>query len=119
MRTTASDLSPFYLAQARANVRYWKSMRAAERDDLGGTDGTGTDYMQCAAEQVSAPDAGYDIVSAFVTTIAVPITLFVWLLMQPVVPIYVVIAVLQQVFLRYNLMHVFLHMLRRGELHMT
>eukprot|EP00878_Enallax_costatus_P019970 GHUV01021087.1.p1 GENE.GHUV01021087.1~~GHUV01021087.1.p1 ORF type:complete len:502 (+),score=114.24 GHUV01021087.1:180-1685(+) len=61
MSTIASDLSPFYLSKARDNVKYWKSMRAASLD-LGGTDKTGTDYMQCAMESIPLPDASVDAV---------------------------------------------------------
>jgi ubiquinone/menaquinone biosynthesis C-methylase UbiE len=40
MCTVVVDLSPFFLAKARENLRYWKQQRAAQLD-LGGTDGTG------------------------------------------------------------------------------
>lgn len=40
LNTIASDLSTFYLAKARDNIRYWKSQRAAQLD-LGGPEGTG------------------------------------------------------------------------------
>lgn len=40
LNTIASDLSPFYLAKARDNIRYWKSQRAAQLD-LAGSEGTG------------------------------------------------------------------------------
>lgn len=66
MRTVASDLSPFYLSDARSNMAYWQRQRAAGQQ-LGGTDGSGTDFMQCAAENVPAPDGSFDVVSgAFV-----------------------------------------------------
>lgn len=58
---TVSDLSPFYLAAARDNLRYWKSMRAPNAD-LGGVDGTGATFVQAAAEALGAPDASYDLV---------------------------------------------------------
>jgi hypothetical protein len=40
MSTIAADLSPFYLARARANMAYWKRQRAPALE-LGGMDGTG------------------------------------------------------------------------------
>lgn len=45
MRSTVSDLSPYYLAAARRNMAYWKRLRQGDAD-LGGVDGTGTDYLQ-------------------------------------------------------------------------
>ncbi|WIA35683.1 hypothetical protein OEZ86_004089 [Tetradesmus obliquus] len=61
MQTIAADLSPFYLARARANVAYWKGQRAPALD-LGGMDGTGTEFMQCAVENVPLPDGSLDAV---------------------------------------------------------
>lgn len=40
MDTICADLSPFYLARARSNVRYWKSQKAPSLE-LGGADGAG------------------------------------------------------------------------------
>ena len=62
MRTVCSDLSPFYLARARNNVRYWRRLRAPGRF-LGGVDETGTEFLQTAAEDIAAPDESFDIVS--------------------------------------------------------
>eukprot|EP00775_Hariotina_reticulata_P007520 gene7520-7731_t len=59
MRTIASDLSPFYLARARDNVAYWKRQRAPGLQ-LGRTDDTGTDYMQCAMESIPLPNSSLD-----------------------------------------------------------
>ena len=42
MSSVASDLSPYYLAKARDNVRYWKQQRAGEQL-LGGWRDTGKD----------------------------------------------------------------------------
>ncbi|KAG2430118.1 hypothetical protein HXX76_010217 [Chlamydomonas incerta] len=61
MRTVCSDLSPFYLARARNNMRYWRSLRAPGRS-LGGVDETGTEFLQTAAEDIAAPDESFDIV---------------------------------------------------------
>eukprot|EP00198_Chlamydomonas_reinhardtii_P006153 XP_001695489.1 predicted protein [Chlamydomonas reinhardtii] len=61
MRTVCSDLSPFYLARARNNVRYWRRLRAPGRF-LGGVDETGTEFLQTAAEDIAAPDESFDIV---------------------------------------------------------
>lgn len=62
MKTVASDLSPFYLGRARDNVRYWHETAGKDMGDLGGSDGTGTEFYQCAAEKVPAPDESFDIV---------------------------------------------------------
>eukprot|EP00198_Chlamydomonas_reinhardtii_P006152 XP_001695488.1 menaquinone biosynthesis methyltransferase UbiE/COQ5 [Chlamydomonas reinhardtii] len=61
MRTVCSDLSPFYLARARNNMRYWRRLRARGRF-LGGVDETGTEFLQTAAEDIAAPDDSFDIV---------------------------------------------------------
>jgi ubiquinone/menaquinone biosynthesis C-methylase UbiE len=61
MPTVCSDLSPFYLAKARENCGYWARQRAGGRS-LGGVDGTGVEFLQCAAEKLDAPDESFDIV---------------------------------------------------------
>jgi hypothetical protein len=48
--TLCSDLSPFYLEEARSNMRYWKSLRSADVD-MGGIDGTGTSFLQVEGRQ--------------------------------------------------------------------
>jgi ubiquinone/menaquinone biosynthesis C-methylase UbiE len=58
---TLADLSPFYLAEARQNLRYWKSQRAAGAA-LPGVDRNGAAFLQAAAEALPAPDASYDLV---------------------------------------------------------
>ncbi|GLC41359.1 hypothetical protein PLESTM_001187400 [Pleodorina starrii] len=59
--TVVSDLSPFYLARARANMRYWAEMRQSGRQ-LGGVDGAGVQqYLQTAAERINAQDDSFDI----------------------------------------------------------
>ena len=63
---TVLDLSPYYLQEARANMRYWADKRAPKgaggADALGGPDGTGTSYLQAAAEDIPQPDASFDVV---------------------------------------------------------
>ncbi|KXZ46689.1 hypothetical protein GPECTOR_41g653 [Gonium pectorale] len=59
--SVVSDLSPFYLARARSNLRYWRSLRQPSRQ-LGGVDDTGTEFLQTAAEAIAAPDESFDIV---------------------------------------------------------
>ncbi|EFJ52589.1 hypothetical protein VOLCADRAFT_103078 [Volvox carteri f. nagariensis] len=56
-----SDLSPFYLARARENMRYWRDLRQPGRG-LGGVDDTGvTQFLQTAAEDIDAADNQFDI----------------------------------------------------------
>ncbi|KAF8057919.1 Scube3 [Scenedesmus sp. PABB004] len=61
MSSVAADLSPFYLAKARDNVAAWKAQRAPGLD-LGGADGTGTEFVQAAAEALPLPDGSVDVV---------------------------------------------------------
>ena len=61
MDTTLADLSPYYLQEARRNMKYWADMRAPGQV-LGGADGTGTSYLQAPAEAISQPDNSYDVV---------------------------------------------------------
>ena len=61
MPLTVSDLSPYYLAAARDNLRYWKRMRAPGAD-LGGADGTGASFLLAAAESLGQPDESFDLV---------------------------------------------------------
>lgn len=60
-----SDLSPFYLEKARANIREWKQARQPTVR-LGGVDEAGVEYLQAAAEKLDVPDNSVDIVSAWV-----------------------------------------------------
>jgi len=62
-QTVASDLSPFYLSQARDNVTYWKRQRAPNADLGAGPERSGTTFMQCAAEAIPAEDESLDVVS--------------------------------------------------------
>lgn len=61
LHLTVSDLSPFYLQQARSNLAYWKKKRAPAAE-LGGVDGTGVEFLQTPAEAVDAPDDSFDVV---------------------------------------------------------
>jgi ubiquinone/menaquinone biosynthesis C-methylase UbiE len=61
LQLTVSDLSPFYLAEARSNMAYWKRMRAPDAQ-LGGVDGAGVTFLQTAAEKLDVPDNSQDIV---------------------------------------------------------
>ncbi|KAL6778348.1 COQ5B [Auxenochlorella protothecoides x Auxenochlorella symbiontica] len=58
---TVSDLSPYYLAEARSNAKHWHQLRAGGAW-LGGAEGTGCDFLQTPAEKIDAPDASFDIV---------------------------------------------------------
>lgn len=61
MPTVASDLSPYYLANARDNVRYWKRLRAPGLN-MGGEDGSGTEFVQAPAENLGLEDESFDVV---------------------------------------------------------
>lgn len=45
---TVSDLSPYYLAEARSNAKHWHQLRAGGAW-LGGAEGTGCDFLQVRA----------------------------------------------------------------------
>ncbi len=70
--TVCSDLSPFYLQQARSNMQEWKRMRQPTKR-LGGVDDTGVEYVQMAAERLDMPDASVDIVSVVCTCQCFPL----------------------------------------------
>jgi ubiquinone/menaquinone biosynthesis C-methylase UbiE len=55
------DLSPYYLLEARKNLKYWAEKKAPG-ESLGGGDGTGTSYLQAPAEAIPQPDASFDVV---------------------------------------------------------
>lgn len=59
--TTVSDLSPFYLARARDNLKYWKQMRQPG-SYLGGSEDMGVEFLQAPVEDIGAPDASFDVV---------------------------------------------------------
>ena len=61
MDLTLLDLSPYYLLEARKNLKYWADKRAPSKA-LGGADGTGCSYLQAPAEAIPQPDASFDVV---------------------------------------------------------
>ncbi len=85
MRTVVSDLSPFYLAKARENVRYWARLRrnvssvgdssssgssgSARGAWRGDVDGCGVEYLQTAAEKIDAPDGSFDVVGPCMSSV--------------------------------------------------
>ena len=60
---TASDLSPYYLHEARDNMSRWRQMRQP-RLSMGGWHGSGTRFLQAAAENLPERDESHDVVSA-------------------------------------------------------
>lgn len=58
---TLTDLSPFYLQEARNNIKYWKKMRAPSLS-LSGVDGNGTTFIQTPAENLDIPSESMDVV---------------------------------------------------------
>ncbi len=63
MDVTCLDLSPYYLAEARANLARWARLRAPGLA-MGGVDGNGAAFLQAAAEKIPQPDASFDAVRA-------------------------------------------------------
>lgn len=61
MDLTLLDLSPYYLLEARNNLKYWADKRA-KGEALGGADGTGSNFLQAPAEAIPQPDASFDVV---------------------------------------------------------
>ena len=62
MNYTALDLSPYYLYEARSNIKEWHRLRQPKLR-MGGVDGSGTHFLQAAAEHIPQPDASHDVVS--------------------------------------------------------
>lgn len=58
---TITDLSPFYLEEARKNLRYWKRQRYAT-SSLAGVDENGVTFMQSAAENLPFEDNSFDLI---------------------------------------------------------
>ena len=63
---TALDLSPYYLYEARSNIKSWHRLRQPNLT-MGGVDGSGTHFLQAPAESIPQPDESHDVVS---TTVA-------------------------------------------------
>lgn len=61
MNYTALDLSPYYLYEARSNIKEWHRLRQPKLR-MGGFDGSGTHFLQAAAEHIPQPDASHDVV---------------------------------------------------------
>ena len=61
MGITQLDLSPYYLAEARQNLKYWRSMRGgpSPADTSEAEDG----FLQAPAENIPLPDNSVDAVS--------------------------------------------------------
>lgn len=59
---TALDLSPYYLYEARRNIKGWHRLRQPQLK-MGGVDGSGTHFLQAAAESIPQPDESHDVVS--------------------------------------------------------
>ena len=59
---TASDLSPYYLHEARDNMSRWRQMRQPKLS-MGGWHGSGTRFLQAAAENLPERDESHDVVS--------------------------------------------------------
>jgi len=63
MDCTALDLSPYYLYEARSNIKEWHRLRQPKLS-MGGVDGSGAHFLQAAAEKIPQPDASHDVVRA-------------------------------------------------------
>ncbi|KAL0033417.1 hypothetical protein WJX77_008683 [Trebouxia sp. C0004] len=61
MSYTALDLSPYYLYEARTNIKQWHRLRQPKLS-MGGVDGSGAHFLQGAAEDIPQPDASHDVV---------------------------------------------------------
>ena len=59
---TALDLSPYYLQEARQNMREWHRLRQPNLA-MGGFDGSGVKFVQAPAEKIPELDNSYDVVS--------------------------------------------------------
>ena len=80
MNYTALDLSPYYLYEARNNIKNWHRLRQPNLN-MGGVDGSGTHFLQAAAESIPQEDASHDVVSiCTVDVISIVISIMhVWL----------------------------------------
>ena len=66
MDYTALDLSPYYLYEARSNIKEWHRLRQPKLS-MGGVDGSGAHFLQAAAEKIPQPDASHDVVRTHCT----------------------------------------------------
>jgi ubiquinone/menaquinone biosynthesis C-methylase UbiE len=57
MHSVALDLSPYYLQEARENVRYWQRMTASSGAVVGGTE-----FLHAAAESIPMENESCDVV---------------------------------------------------------
>lgn len=71
MDLTALDLSPYYLYEARNNIKSWHKLRQPKLK-MGGVDGSGTHFLQAAAESIPEDDASHDVVSSMITIMSIP-----------------------------------------------
>ncbi len=60
---TALDLSPYYLYEARTNIKEWHRLRQPKLS-MGGVDGSGAHFLQGAAEDIPQPAASHHVVSS-------------------------------------------------------
>lgn len=98
---TLSDLSPFYLAEARSNMRYWKAQRAGQLA-LPGVDRNGTAFLQTAAEGIAAPDGSFDLVYSIYLFHELPPEVRAWQLARTSVYCCVVAGVLSNMWCRIS-----------------
>ncbi|DBB16477.1 TPA: hypothetical protein ACH3X3_014754 [Trebouxia sp. C0006] len=61
MSYTALDLSPYYLYEARTNIKEWHRLRQPKLS-MGGVDGSGAHFLQGAAEDIPQPAASHHVV---------------------------------------------------------
>ncbi len=66
MDYTALDLSPYYLYEARSNIKEWHRLRQPKLS-MGGVDGSGAHFLQAAAEKIPQADASHDVVGSCCT----------------------------------------------------
>lgn len=86
MDYTALDLSPYYLYEARNNIKNWHRLRQPNLK-MGGVDGSGTHFLQAAAESIPQDDASHDVVSFITATISIVTSaMHVWLILLCCLP---------------------------------
>lgn len=75
MQMTALDLSPYYLHEARDNMKSWHRLRQPQLA-MGGVDGSGASFLQAAAEDIPQPDNSHDVVKPLFTLCLEPVYAF-------------------------------------------